>query len=317
MRKISEIQINDKELSEILADHKTWLSEPAGEETKPRANLRGANLSSADLSSTYLSSANLSYATLRGANLSYATLRDANLSSADLSYADLSYANLSSADLSGVNLSSATLSSANLRGANLSSADLSSTYLSSANLGGVNLRGANLSSAYLRDSNLSSANLRDANLSSADLSYADLSYATLSSANLSSADLSGVNLSSADLSGVKNLLNPCKWLSDNFEHDDLGYIVYKAFSNTTYDAPKRWKISAGEFIEEVVNPCATTECGCGVNFATLKWVKQNHEKSRIWRCRIRWMDLPGVAVYYGTDGKARCSKLELLEITND
>ena len=60
MRKISEIQINDKELSEILADHKTWLSEPAGEETKPRANLSSADLSSADLSYADLSGVNLS-----------------------------------------------------------------------------------------------------------------------------------------------------------------------------------------------------------------------------------------------------------------
>ena len=262
MRKISEIQINDKELSEILADHKTWLSEPAGEETKPRADLSYANLSGADL---------------RGANLSYA-----NLSGADLRGANLSYANLIGADL-----------------------------------GDANLRDANLSSANLIDANLSSANLSGANLSSADLSYATLSYANLSGATLRDADLNSADLRDANLSGAKNLLNPCKWLSDNFEHDDLGYIVYKSFSNTTYDAPRRWKISAGEFIEEVINPCATTECGCGVNFATLKWVKQNHEESGIWRCRIRWMDLPGVAVYYGTDGKARCSKLELLEITND
>ena len=302
MRKISEIQINDKELSEILADHKTWLSEPAGEETKPRANLSGANLSSADLSSAYLSYANLSYA-----NLSSADLSSANLSSANLRGADLSYANLSGANLSCADLGYADLSYANLSGANLIGADL----------GDANLRDANLSSANLRDANLSSANLRDANLSSADLGYANLSGATLRDADLSSADLNSADLRDANLSGAKNLLNPCKWLSDNFEHDDLGYIVYKSFSNTTYDAPKRWKISAGEFIEEVVNPCATTECGSGVNFATLKWVKQNHKESRIWRCRIRWMDLPGVAVYYGTDGKARCSKLELLEITND
>ena len=45
--------------------------------------------------------ANLSGANLSGADLRYADLSSANLSGADLRYADLSYANLSSADLSG------------------------------------------------------------------------------------------------------------------------------------------------------------------------------------------------------------------------
>ena len=74
------------------------------EKGKSSANLRYADLSSADLSS----------ANLRYADLSSADLSSANLSSADLSSADLSYANLSSADLRYANLSSANLSSANL-----------------------------------------------------------------------------------------------------------------------------------------------------------------------------------------------------------
>ena len=83
---------------------------------KSNANLRYANLSSA----------NLRYANLRSADLSSANLRYANLRSADLSYANLSYANLRSADLSYANLSYANLSSANLSSANLSYANLSS-----------------------------------------------------------------------------------------------------------------------------------------------------------------------------------------------
>ena len=77
---------------------------------KRDADLRGANLSDADLRG----------ANLRGANLSDADLRGAYLRGADLSDADLSDANLSGADLSDANLRGA-----NLRGANLSGADLS------------------------------------------------------------------------------------------------------------------------------------------------------------------------------------------------
>ncbi|HAB0785633.1 TPA_asm: hypothetical protein GIO56_14765, partial [Listeria monocytogenes] len=74
-----------------------------------RANLRGANLSYADLSC-----ANLRGANLRGANLSYADLSCANLRVANLSYADLSCANLRGANLSGADLSGANLSYADL-----------------------------------------------------------------------------------------------------------------------------------------------------------------------------------------------------------
>ncbi len=127
--------MNQAELDVVIEKHEKWLRDGYGE----RANLRGANLSYADLSCANLRVANLSYADLRGANLS-----GANLSGADLSYADLRRANLRVA-----NLSYADLSCANLRGANLSGADLSC------------------------------ANLRVANLSYADLSYADLRRADL------------------------------------------------------------------------------------------------------------------------------------------
>ena len=185
----------------------------------------------------------------------------------------------------------------NLRKANLSMADLS----------GANLSGANLIMTNLSGANLSGANLRKANLSGAKLSGADLS----------AADLSGTNLSGANLSGCKGLLNPVIWLSDNFFTDELGYIVYKAIGNTVYEAPDTWKIKAGLLIEEVCNPDRGTLCASGVNFGTMKWVDENYpvKKGReIWRCRIRWIDLAGVIVPWNTNGKARCCKLELLEM---
>ncbi len=134
--------MNQAELDVVIEKHEKWLRDGYGE----RANLRGANLSYADLSCANLRVANLSYADLRGANLS-----GANLSGADLSYADLRRANLRVA-----NLSYADLSCANLRGANLSGADLSC-----ANLRGANLSGADLSYADLRRADLNWINWRD------------------------------------------------------------------------------------------------------------------------------------------------------------
>ncbi|HGM4049335.1 TPA: pentapeptide repeat-containing protein, partial [Listeria monocytogenes] len=72
--------MNQAELDVVIEKHEKWLRDGYGE----RANLRGANLSYADLSC----------ANLRGANLSYADLSCANLSGANLSYADLNCANL-------------------------------------------------------------------------------------------------------------------------------------------------------------------------------------------------------------------------------
>ncbi|EEO9406018.1 pentapeptide repeat-containing protein [Listeria monocytogenes] len=123
--------MNQAELDVVIEKHEKWLRDGYGE----RANLRGANLSYADLSC-----ANLRGANLRGANLSYADLSCANLRGANLSGADLSYANLRGANLRGANLSYADLSCANLRGANLSGADLSYADLRRADLNWINWR---------------------------------------------------------------------------------------------------------------------------------------------------------------------------------
>ena len=69
-------------------------------------------------------------------------------------------------------------------------------------------------------------------------------------------------------------------------------------------------------LEEVPNPDRATECGCGVSVGTREWVDNHYKESPVWRCRIRWIDLADVVVPFNTDGKARCRKLELIEIVN-
>ena len=142
---------------------------------------------------------------------------------------------------------------------------------------------------------------------------ADLCGADLSSANLYHADLRDANLSSADLSGAKGLLSVKDWLNANFKKNKKGYIVYKAEGDTYYPAPKHWKNS--RFITEVVNPNRTNECGCGVNFATKKWIYKHYPdiSGNIWLCRIEWLDLGSLVVPYNTDGKARCARLRLVK----
>ena len=153
------------DLKKILDEHLLWLNGEGGS----CANLFGANLRGANLSDADLRCANLFGANLRGANLSDADLRCANLSDADLRGANLR--------------------NADLRGANLSDADLRCANLSNADLFGANLRGANLSDANLRNADLRNADLRNADLCRADLSNADLRCADLRNADLCRADL--------------------------------------------------------------------------------------------------------------------------------
>ena len=160
--------------------------------------------------------------------------------------------------------------------------------------------------------NLSGADLRRADLSGADLRRANLSGADLRRADLSDADLSDADLSDADLSGAKNLLSAINYLDAHYTKTADGYIAYKTF-NSTYSPNPEWKIEVGSVINENVNPCRTDTCGCGINVATLEWVKSNY-KGDIWECLIRWEWLAGVIVPYNTNGKIRCERVELVKV---
>ena len=195
----------------------------------------------------------------------------------------------------------ADLRGADLRGANLRGANLSGANLSGANLRWADLRGANLGRADLRGANLRGANLRGANLSGANLG----------GANLGRADLSG-----ADLSGATGLLNPSDFFAENFETSNIGYIVYKVFGGE-YDPPEQWDIRPDAIIEEEVNFDRCTACACGINVATLDWVKSNYPKKQIWKCLIEWPWLAGVCVPYNTAGNIRASKVRLLETVQE
>ena len=232
---------------------------------------------------------------VRGASLRGANLHDADLKMADLWTADLSRANLSGANLEGANLAGANLDGANLDGANLEGANLSK-----ANLSKVNLEGADLSVTDLSAANLSAANLTWVNLRGADLAGANLDRA---------------NLIGADLSGARGLLSPHEFIA-TLEKDHLGVIVYKRIGNTEFNNPDHWTITAGAYIDEVCNYDRCATCACGVNVGTKEWCSQHYVRGQLWRCRIRWMDLAAVCVPYGTEGKFRAGRVELLEMIN-
>ncbi len=206
----------------------------------------------------------------------------ANLRRADLRDADLRDADLRDADLWG----------ANLRGADLRDADLRDADLRDADLWGANLRGANLRRANLQDANLRGANLRRANLRRADLRDA--------------------GLRDADLSQALGLFSASDYISENFEFDEQGnMIVYKQFG-LHRDPVSDWKIEPGSVITENVNPIVTQDCGCGVNVAKRDW--SGFDNRPLWKCIIRKDWFFDVVVPWGTDGKVRAAKVELVEV---
>ena len=184
-RPIVPVTISSAEVSEVYIEQV---------ETRLEA---GADLRGADLSYANMSNLNLTGANLKAANLNYTMLQGA-----DLRYADLRYTWLTGADLTGADLRQAGLHVAWLNGANLTGADLTGANLTGANLYDANLTGADLIYAYLRYAILYDANLNSADLSGANLTYATLTGADLSGANLNYADLTGANLTNATLTGA-------------------------------------------------------------------------------------------------------------------
>lgn len=168
---------------------------------------------------------------------------------------------------------------------------------------------ADLGGANLSDANLGYANLSDANLSGADLRCANLRCADLSKADLSKADLGG-----ADLGGTQGVLDAIDYIRSNFERTEEGYIAYKTFGST-YEPPERWRLENGEVITESCNPDRTCECGCGINVATLEWVKEN-SLGKIYKLLIRYEWLAGVVVPYMTDGKIRTSRAQIIGVVD-
>ncbi|MHA1408829.1 MAG: pentapeptide repeat-containing protein [Candidatus Odinarchaeia archaeon] len=167
----------------------------------------------------------------------------------------------------------------------------------------------NLTKEELIEKIKSETNLSDADLRGVDLSHANLNGVDLNRANLSSADLRNANFSDS-----KNVFNPTKFIENNFKFCKKGLIVYKAFGNTPNNSMKWGTPKPNKIIKEVVNPCVTTECGSGINVATLGWIKHNlYGNFEIWECVIPYKHLLGVVVPYNSDGKIRCNYLKLIK----
>jgi len=118
----------------ILCVNEKYFEIYRSSESKLKIDFSRANLTGADLKGANLTSAYLWYANLVGANLLHANLTDAYLGMVNLTGANLKYINFTDAILLGVNLTGARLIEANLINANLWKANLTHADLEKANL---------------------------------------------------------------------------------------------------------------------------------------------------------------------------------------
>jgi len=131
--------------------------------------------------------------------------------------------------------------------------------------------------------------------------------------DLSDIYISDCNTSSMNLSQTTGIKKPKEFMNENFEKDEKGWIVYKGFGYE-YPPNPNWVIQPGSYIEETVNPDRSNTCGCGINFATIKWIDENYRHAQIWKCRVEFEDACGIIVPYETSGKARCDRLQIIEM---
>jgi uncharacterized protein YjbI with pentapeptide repeats len=150
------------------------------------------------------------YLDLRGTNLTGANLDATNFSGADLAAANLYVAEFERADLHEADFTAAYLVSAkfvraDLHGATFTSANLTGAYLDRANLSGAGLEGADLSDAYLDDADLRGAHLSGVKLRSTRFYRADLRGTDLQMMDFDNANLDGADLRGADLHNARNV----------------------------------------------------------------------------------------------------------------
>ena len=160
---------------------------------------------------------------------------------------------------------------------------------------------------------LVNANLSYANLRNADLRNVNLTGANLVNADLRNVNLTGANLRSANLSNAIGLQDNQQATLQKFEFTKSGCLIgYKTF-NSSHTSPETWDIKVGQVITENVNPNPTDDCGCGINIATLEWVKK-HYSGTIYKLRVSPKDLMQGCVPYNSDGKIRVSRATIIEV---
>lgn len=288
--------MENKEFREILESHKLWLSD--------KSKGKRADLSRKDLSNLDLIGVDLSEAKLECAKLNGMILIGTRFERAEMNYADFR-----NSELIGACFNEAKMRESDMRNCTMSKASFLGADLDFARMNGIKAEASKFIKAEMYGVNLTGARLIGVDFFGSNMKNAKFNFSDMRNTCLDESNLSG-----SDLSGAIGLLSPSDFIKEHFEKCSEGIIAYKTF-NEDKQSPKSWMIKPGSIINENANFDRCGTCECGINVATLDWIKNNRAR-RIWKVLIRWEWLPGVCVPYGSDGRIRCERVELLEIVD-
>ena len=175
-------------------------------------SLRGADMSSYDLSNLNLSSVHLEATILRKAKFTEIMAVRSAFNSADMSECNMSgsvfvdsifyMANLSNALMNRSNFSGTNFSSAILTGAQAIGSEFTLSDFTGANMHGMAVNGSTFKRAIFKGADMRALTMRGMDLSGCDFTNADLTDADLSGSNLSGAIFEGAKLNGAKLVGA-------------------------------------------------------------------------------------------------------------------
>lgn len=216
------------------------------------ADLSGAELKQADLTSAIFSRvrldrANLTNATLNKADLSGVRSIAGNFSNASLVDANLQQAVLERGSFTGANLGNANFSRVNLQAGMMSQVQAIAANFTRANASQSDWREADLSRSNFTEANLRDADLSATNLQNANFSKANLQNANLTEANLSGVDFSGANLEGADFQGARFVPAP-KLRSNQFIQADPPYAASEALKGVDFSRVRNLSDEQIEYI---------------------------------------------------------------------
>lgn len=221
-------------------------------------------------------------------------------------------------DLSFVDFSNTILEDVEFRRCELHGAKFNDSFITNCKFYGCS--GENIIFAYC---NIDNTKFKGCKFSNASLNHSFIGdTSVLNAVDLSNSTfyrfITKTSLGQANISNSKDLLSPIDFLNETFEKTEEGYIVYKTFEHFHAKNPN-WVIEPENIITEVCNFSRETECGCGINVASLDWVKLHCIPSQtIYKLLIRYEWLSGVCVPYNTDGKIRCERAQIIgEVENE
>ncbi len=205
------------------------------------ANMKGANLSSADATRAIFNDTDLRGAAFQGTKLEStnffnANMQDAKLVSANLHRALIRNTTLINAIFSFTNMSDASFSVIALQGAKITQANLNNIYISHANMTNTRIIESNLIDASISSSNMSNANLYGSDLTNATIGHVDLSRACFTMTKLD-----GTKFNYTTMEGVyaeKGDFSTCKTLTQ--DHLEQMFCGIELIIPDNLTRPKHW-----------------------------------------------------------------------------